>query len=143
MGRISRNRVPAGCSISSVVSDSIARRCEGIIAGVVPGTEQAAVKAILRGGIGQDFFIIACRYQDIAAGGPTARFFARSGIRMGDGEAYNDYVPDSGVVSTSSQMPFGNLGLIGIAAIIGVIGVVLVVVVVVVVVFRTRRRHLN
>jgi KaiC/GvpD/RAD55 family RecA-like ATPase len=76
----------------------------------VPGTKEAGTNAFLRGGIGQDFLVLASRYQDIAAGGPTITFFARTGIRMNDGSAYNDYVPDSGtlnmtlpVIATSSH----------------------------------------
>lgn len=64
----------------------------------VAGTKGGA-NAILRGGIGQDLLVLASRYEDIAAGGPTVTFFARTGIRMNDGSAYNDYVPDSGTLS--------------------------------------------
>lgn len=66
----------------------------------VGGTVQTGVNVTLQGGIRQDFFVVACRYQDLAVNGQSAiSFFARSGIRMSNGSAYNDYVPDSGILS--------------------------------------------
>jgi hypothetical protein len=70
------------------------------------GTEQIGANATLQGGIGQDFFVIACRYLDLgAAGQSTLGFFARSGIRMNNGGQYNDYVPSSGILSITLPVP--------------------------------------
>jgi hypothetical protein len=58
---------------------------------------------LVLGGVGQDFFVLTCDYQDIlASSGSAIRFMARSGI-MYDNQVYNDYVPDSGTVSLSLQ----------------------------------------
>lgn len=54
---------------------------------------------IIAGGLGQDFFVLTCGYQDISLSkGSTVEFFARSGM-LYDGKVYNDYVPDEGIVS--------------------------------------------
>jgi thiol-disulfide isomerase/thioredoxin len=53
----------------------------------------------IAGGVGQDFFVLTCRYQDISVSkGSAVLFFTRSGI-LYDGKVYNDYVPDEGTVS--------------------------------------------
>jgi len=62
-------------------------------------------EATVAGGIGQDFFVLACRHQDISASkGSTLKFFARSGI-LYDNKVYNDPVPDSGTVTVTVPNP--------------------------------------
>jgi thiol-disulfide isomerase/thioredoxin len=54
---------------------------------------------IVAGGVGQDFFVLTCGYQDMSVSkGSAVLFFARSGI-LYDGKVYNDRVPDEGIVS--------------------------------------------
>jgi hypothetical protein len=54
---------------------------------------------IIAGGVGLDFFVLTCEYQDISVSkGSTVQFFARSGITY-DGKVYNDNVPDEGTVT--------------------------------------------
>ena len=65
----------------------------------IGSTERFGSDAVLAGGIGQDFFVLTCEYQEISiSSGSTIRFFARSGI-MKDGLWYNDNVPDDGTIS--------------------------------------------
>jgi hypothetical protein len=62
-------------------------------------TQKFGSEPIIAGGVGQDFFILTCEYQDISVSkGSTVQFFARSGI-LYDGKVYNDNVPDEGTVS--------------------------------------------
>lgn len=62
-------------------------------------TQRFGPEPIIAGGIGQDFFVLTCDYQDISVSkGSTVQFFARSGI-LYDGKVYNDPVPDNGAVS--------------------------------------------
>jgi len=62
-------------------------------------TQRFGAEPLIRGGVGQDFFILTCEYQDISVPkGSTVQFFPRSGI-LYDGKAYNDPVPDEGIVS--------------------------------------------
>jgi hypothetical protein len=50
----------------------------------------------MAGGVGQDFVLLTCKYQDLSVSkGSTVQFLGRSGIRY-DGQVYNDYVPDQG-----------------------------------------------
>lgn len=61
-------------------------------------TERFGNDATLAGGIGQDFFILTCEYEDISLfKGSVVQFFVRSGI-LYDGKVYNDPVPDKGTV---------------------------------------------
>jgi hypothetical protein len=61
-------------------------------------TERSGNDATLAGGIGQDFLILNCEYQDISVSkGSTIQFFARSGI-LCDDKVYNDPVPDEDTV---------------------------------------------
>jgi|GEM_PF-2584655 len=67
----------------------------------IRNTERSGSDATLAGGIGQDSFVLACRYQDISASeGSQIRFFARSGI-LCDGKVYNDFIPDKGAVTVT------------------------------------------
>jgi hypothetical protein len=62
-------------------------------------TERFGSDATLEGGIGHNFFILACRYDDISVSKESKiRFFGRSGI-LYDSRVYNDPVPDSGTVT--------------------------------------------
>jgi hypothetical protein len=62
-------------------------------------TERFGSDATLAGGIGNDLFILACRYGDISVSrGSTIRFFGRSGI-LYDSKVYNDPVPSRGTVT--------------------------------------------
>lgn len=61
-------------------------------------TQRFGSEVIITGGVGQDFFVLTCEYQDISASkGSTAQFFARSGILYGS-KVYNDPIPDEGTV---------------------------------------------
>ena len=65
----------------------------------IGGTERLGSDATLAGGVGQDFFVLTCKYQDISASsGSTIRFIGRSGILF-DGKVYNDPVPDKDAIS--------------------------------------------
>lgn len=65
----------------------------------IGGTERLGSDAILAGGIGQDFFVLTCKYQDIStSSGSAIRFIGRSGILF-DGKVYNDTVPDKDAIS--------------------------------------------
>jgi len=62
-------------------------------------TQRFGAEPLIAGGVGQDFFILTCEYQDISVSkGSTVQFFARSGI-LYDGKVYNDPVPDEGIIS--------------------------------------------
>jgi len=64
-------------------------------------TEQTGANVTLQGGIGLDFFVLASPYRDLGATPQsTLDFFARTGIRLSNGSAYNDYLPSSGLLST-------------------------------------------
>jgi hypothetical protein len=65
---------------------------------LIGSTERSGGDAVLAGGIGQNFFVLSCRYGDISASeGSRIRFFARSGV-LYDSIVYNDFVPDKGTV---------------------------------------------
>jgi hypothetical protein len=65
----------------------------------IVSTQRLGKDSTLTGGVGQDFFVLTCKYEDISASvGSTIRFFGRSGILYG-GEVYNDPVPDWGTVT--------------------------------------------
>lgn len=56
------------------------------------------VSVIITGGVGQDFVILTCKYQDLSVSkGTTVQFMGRCGLRY-DGQVYNDQVPDQGTV---------------------------------------------
>jgi hypothetical protein len=62
-------------------------------------TQRFGPEPMIAGGVGQNFFVLTCEYQDISVSrGSTVQFFARSGI-LYDGRVYNDPVPDKGVIS--------------------------------------------
>jgi len=65
---------------------------------LIGSTERSGGDAVLAGGIGQDSFVLSCRYGDISVSeGSRIRFFARSGV-LYNGIVYNDFVPDKGTV---------------------------------------------
>lgn len=60
----------------------------------IGSTTGFGIDAVIEGGVGYSFFVVACKYQDISVSrGSTVRFYARSGIRY-EGKVYNDIVPD-------------------------------------------------
>jgi hypothetical protein len=62
-------------------------------------TQRFGREPIIDGGVGQDFFVMTCEYQDILVSeGSTVQLFARSGI-LYDGKVYNDPVPDKGTLT--------------------------------------------
>lgn len=80
----------------------------------IEGTERLGSNATAAGGVGQDYFVLTCKYQSISSSkGATVRFLARSGI-LYDDKVYNDYVPNKGVVSiVFNAIPeFSNVWLI-------------------------------
>ena len=63
-------------------------------------TRRFGAYASPEGGVGYDFFILACDHEDISVSKKsTIKFFARSGIRLQDGKIYNDPIPDTGTIS--------------------------------------------
>jgi len=57
-----------------------------------------SISVIIAGGVGQDFVILTCKYQDLSVSkASTVQFMARSGLRY-DGQVYDDQVPDQGIV---------------------------------------------
>jgi hypothetical protein len=66
--------------------------------------EQVGTEPVVAGGVGQDFVILTCKYQDLSVSkGSTLQFIARSGIRY-DGQVYNDYVPDLATLARSGTV---------------------------------------
>lgn len=87
--------------ISSLVVEYSGTGTDWTWASVVQGTERSGSDATLAGGIRQDSFVVACRYQDISASeGSKIRFFARSGI-LYDGKVYNDFIPDKDAITVT------------------------------------------
>jgi hypothetical protein len=61
-------------------------------------TQQYGRTPVVAGGVGENFVVLTCDYQDImAAHGSVITFFGRSGI-LYDNQVYNDNVPDEGFV---------------------------------------------
>lgn len=59
---------------------------------------QVGEEPVLAGGVGRDFVLLTCIYQDLSVStGSTIQLLARSGLRY-DGQVYNDPVPDQGTI---------------------------------------------
>jgi hypothetical protein len=132
----------------------------------IESTQRLGKDATLAGGIGQDFFVLTCKYQDISAPiGSTIRFFGRSGTLYA-GHVYNDYVPDWGQIgttvtlvlipaiqsatettakTTATATTFSEAGISGQipGGYLTILGVVLAAMVVIAVAFLVRRQKLN
>lgn len=64
-------------------------------------TQHFSKTPLILGGVGEDFFVLTCDYQDIMVShGSTIRLLDQIGI-MYDGQVYNDYVPGEGTISVT------------------------------------------
>jgi hypothetical protein len=61
-------------------------------------TQRFGPTTLISGGIGEDFLVLTCEFQDIQMQGFTVRFFARGGI-LYNGQPYADPVPFQGTTN--------------------------------------------
>lgn len=67
-------------------------------------TQRFGATPLLLGGIGENFLVLTCEFQDIQLQGSTIRFFARGGI-LYNSQPYADPVPDEGTITWVIPIP--------------------------------------